>query len=65
MFACSNLFTVRTDTVKKYSRMTNRKLFVVGAFKMNNFPKSYNFDYTEKKCENSAGPVPFTGNCGV
>jgi len=65
MFACSNLFTVRTDTVKKYSRMTNRKLFVVGAFKMNNFPKSQNFDNIEKKCENSAGTVPLRGNCGV
>jgi hypothetical protein len=29
MFAYSNLFTARTDTVKKYSRMANRKLFAV------------------------------------
>jgi hypothetical protein len=65
MFAYSNLFTDRIDTVKKYSGMTNRKSFAVGAFKMNNFPKSYNFDYIEKKCENSAGTFPLTGNCGV
>jgi hypothetical protein len=55
----------RTDNVKKYPGMTYRKLFAESAFKMNNFPKSYNFDYIEKKCENSAGTVPLTGNCGV
>ncbi len=45
--------------------MNDRKLFAVEAFKIINFPKNYNFDYIEKKCENSAGTVPLTGNYGV